>query len=589
MRNTMNLAARSRASFEELTRTIGRYWALQGDGAPQTEQIVLVDLQHNDLNCLLGCLTGAKYVSYLTGAGLVGVVGQNATQRWDGRPEDYDESTIRQLAESFGMQLFLPADLGSLRGFVADRPDLAESIRADLGRFDAVWGTDGDPDWIALGRFESADGADCGRGVADSAAKVTGSPRPGRESAALVRDLMTEALHLRAFTGWVCDTAEVISYVTSHICYAGWATIATTVSERGGRVVLAESLPNGTSFNIIEPGRPADSRIGDRRAAGVAQLFDELMTTQGPTHEGMRAKTAALLGAPVGPAAGWWKVDQASTVDRSAGSALRRQALDKLAVADTERPVCFVLSHCLTDAARQESCLYDDYYEWLVATLEVARETDDRLWVIRLHPWHRMYREGAVADALKERFGGLDHICFDDGLLSKDEYFSACDLAVTVRGTAAWELARFGIPVIGAGRSWYERAGFVHVPHSVQAYEQLLRRPIAELVELPGDPDAALSFAMMVLLLLPLSSPLCPPREDYPYPSLITALTSRYRSTVLELDPAFRAMSVAWLERRGATMNGDLMALLAEDVVAAPAHVGLRQELARWADHRRAA
>ena len=550
---------------------------------------MLVDLQHFDLYCLLGCLTGAKYLSQLTGAGLVGIVGQNTTQRWEGRPEDYDEGLIRQLAEAFGVRLFLPADLGSLMGFARDRPDLTESIRGDLARFEQVWATEGAPDWAALARFESADGADTGRCVADSAAKVMGHPRPGREATALVRDLMAEALHLRAFTHWICETAEVIGYVTSHICYSGWATLATTVSEHGGRVVLAESLPNGTSFSLIEPGHPSVSRIGDRRAAGLADLFDELMSYQGPTHDGMRAKTAALLGAPTGPAAGWWKVDQASTVDRSPTSPLRRQALDKLGVPVADRPICFVLSHCLTDAARQESCLYDDYYAWLLATLELASETDDRLWVIRLHPWHRIYREGAAVAELKERFGSVEHIRFDDGLLSKDEYFSACDLAVTVRGTAAWELARFGIPVIAAGRSWYERAGFVHAPVSVEAYEQLLRRPMLELVELPGDVDAALSFAMMVMLLLPLASPLCPPREEYPYPSLIPGLNTRYRSMVLELDPAFRALSAAWLGRRGAAMNGDLLSLLAEDRVSDPAQTGLRRELARWADHLRAA
>jgi len=581
----MRLLPGAVAAFEELTDTIRRFWELQG--SPEaTDQIILVDLQHNDLYCLLGCLTGARYLSQLTGAGLVGIVGVNATQRWEGVPEDYDEGPIRTLAEAFGVGLFLPGDAGSLMGFVHDRPDVVEAVRADLARFDEVWGTDGEPDWSAAAAFVSADGADVGRAVADSAAKVTGHPRPGREATALVRDLMVEALHLRAFGHWLCGSADVISYVTSHIAYAGWGTLAATVSEHGGRVVLAESLASGTAFCLIPAGPP--QRIGDRRARAAAALFDRLMTCTGPAHDGLRAKTARLLGSPVGPAAGWWKVDQASTVERGAQSSLRRQALDKLGVDDRDRPVMFVLSHCLVDAARQESCLYDDYYAWLERTLELARTIPDRTWVVRLHPWHRIYREGAVVAALKERYADVANIVFDDGLLSKDEYFSACDVAVTVRGSAAWELGRFAIPVIGAGRSWYERAGFVHAPATVEDYEQLLRRPVDELMGLPTDVDAALSFAMMVLLLLPMASPLLAPRENYPYASLMPALTVRYRSMVVELDPAFRALAEAWFADHGAALNGELMALLTGDGDDA-GHARVRDGLDRRAERPRAA
>lgn len=571
----VQIAAGHQGRFAELTATISRYWQIQGAHAPEGEQVVLVDLQHNDLNCLLTCLTGAKYLSLTSGAGLVGLIGQNATQRWGGSAADYDASNVRRLAEAFGVQVFVPADAASLLEFTGGRPEVQTAIRADLERFEQLWATAEDATrWSDVAAFRCADGLPIGLDVADSVGKVTGDPRPGVEATELTRALLLEALQVRAVGHWVCDTAPVAAYVTSHIGYASWATMAATVAARGGVVVHAESLANGSSYTFIEPGGPQAGRIADRRARQLADLFDEVLAVRTGAHDALRAKTATLLGSPFGPGGGWWAVDQASQVDRRPGSALRASALAKLDVEDRGQPVVYVLSHCLTDVPRQATNLYEDYHRWLHATLDLAVQLDDRTWVVRFHPWYRMYGEGPTVEAIKRRYAGHAHIRFDDGVLTKDEYFSSCDVGLTVRGTAALELGRWGIPVIVAGSSWYERAGFVHCPATVDAYERLLRLPPDQLPELPGSVDAALSFSAFTTLLLPLTGPLLPPLDPYPHTALMATLAARYRAATIELDPAFRAVARAWAGGATAAVNHDLLAVLhgaGPDVLEGPA------------------
>lgn len=586
----MQLAAGHERRFAELTDTIARFWEVQAATAPSGEAVILVDLQHNNLNCLITCLTGATYLSLASGAAMVGLIGQNATQLWGGRAEDYDAATVQRLAEAFGVRVFVPADAAALIGFASDRPAVQAAIRADLARFDAIWAAATEERrWSDVAAFRTADGMPIGLDVADSVGKVTGNPRPGPEAAALTRALVLEALQVRAVGEWVCDTAPVAAYVTSHIGYAGWATMAATVSARGGRIVHAETLGNGSSYTFIAPGGIEQGRVADRRARQLAELFDELLALRTPAHDAMRRKTAALMGSPLGPGGGWWEVDQASQVDRRADSPTRLAGLAKLGVRDVDRPVVYVLSHCLTDVPRQTSCLYEDYHAWLHATLDLATETDDRTWVVRFHPWYRMYGEEATVEAIKRRYAGYEHIRFDDGSLTKDEYFSSCAVGVTVRGSASWELGRWGIPVIVAGTSWYERAGFVHHPETVADYERLLRLPPDELAPLPGGVDAALSFSVFSSLLLPLSGPLLPPLDPYPFTSLMTSLTAQYRSMTIELDPAFRAVARAWSDGAAAATNQALLTVLrgrsdagAERPGCDAGHAAVQRLLAGW-------
>ena len=60
--------------------------------------------------------------------------------------------------------------------------------------------------------------------------------------------------------------------------------------------------------------------------------------------------------------------------------------------------------------------------------------------------------------------------------LEKIEISAICDLAVTVRGSIAYEMAMFGKPVLLAGRSVSSDLGFTHVAHSV-AEKRAVRQP----------------------------------------------------------------------------------------------------------------
>lgn len=188
-----------------------------------------------------------------------------------------------------------------------------------------------------------------------------------------------------------------------------------------------------------------------------------------------------------------------ATQDPSANLAFdrrRRLYLDRDSFAaehslDPAKPIVFVMLHAFNDYPHshfRRPLMFQDYYEWFIATLQRARAITSVNWVVKEHPGAAYYPTkdldlGAVMGAVAE-----PHIRF----LSHDSDLNAASLRyiahaiVTCVGTAGLEYSCFGIPCVVAGESPYSGYGFTREPSDREAYVRELDQ-IASIGRLSGD------------------------------------------------------------------------------------------------------
>jgi len=165
---------------------------------------------------------------------------------------------------------------------------------------------------------------------------------------------------------------------------------------------------------------------------------------------------------------------------------MRAEEVSRKLGLDPSKKTAVIFSHISWDASFFDGeDLYDDYEQWLVETVRVARENPHLNWIVKLHPANRykLKREADVInreteiDAL-ESLGSLpEHIKILHANTDINTYslFDAMDYGVTVRGTIGMELPCFGIPVLTAGTGRYEGCGFTIDSASRVEYEDRLR------------------------------------------------------------------------------------------------------------------
>jgi hypothetical protein len=124
--------------------------------------------------------------------------------------------------------------------------------------------------------------------------------------------------------------------------------------------------------------------------------------------------------------------------------------------------------------------LFEDFGDWLRATLIAASKNDNLIWLLKLHPansW-KMQNEGASGSAadykiINSLFKELPEniIVIDpDFKISTLNLFKIIDYGITVRGTIGLELPCFGIPILTAGTGRYSDLGFTIDSKSKKEY-----------------------------------------------------------------------------------------------------------------------
>lgn len=129
--------------------------------------------------------------------------------------------------------------------------------------------------------------------------------------------------------------------------------------------------------------------------------------------------------------------------------------------------------------------LFEDYKEWFLETIIVAKDNPNIHWIIKLHPAHIVKNERDGHNVVGEKsiindiFGINLPINFT--VLEPTTPISTIDLIqtlsgiVTVRGTVGLEAAMFGKHVITAGTGRYSNLGFTVDFHSKERYLNYLK------------------------------------------------------------------------------------------------------------------
>lgn len=141
------------------------------------------------------------------------------------------------------------------------------------------------------------------------------------------------------------------------------------------------------------------------------------------------------------------------------------------------KPCVFVMLHALTDDPHvHEQTIFIDFYDWLMQTLEIAREVTEVNWVFKEHPLIGLYPDDANRT-------GLFRILNCEHILYMDEHapFHSASLPhiahaiVTCAGTAALEYTAQGVPGILAGRNHYAGHELCEEPESLEEYAAILK------------------------------------------------------------------------------------------------------------------
>jgi len=187
----------------------------------------------------------------------------------------------------------------------------------------------------------------------------------------------------------------------------------------------------------------------------------------------------------------------------------------RLGLDPSKRTVC-VFPHIVWDATLfWGRDLFDNYEDWLIATVRAASANPHVNWVIKIHPAHVVKdawegRTGAPAEvaAIRAHVGELPpHMFLIPATTDINTYslFEVMDGCVTVRGTIGVEAATFGINVITAGTGRYDRRGFTIDSESRSEYLARLAA-VQDLPRLtPAQRNLAERFAYGMFIMRPLS------------------------------------------------------------------------------------
>lgn len=136
-----------------------------------------------------------------------------------------------------------------------------------------------------------------------------------------------------------------------------------------------------------------------------------------------------------------------------------------------------VMAHCFSDDASTSTSrhIYNDYYSWIVRTLEIIQDIDNVNWVLKGHPARYHYNEGDEIFDIFEKFATKPNIYIWDDEISTNSVYNVADAVVTVAGSCGFEFPAFGIPAICAGFPSYGGYGTTIEPTTEAEYISCLK------------------------------------------------------------------------------------------------------------------
>jgi hypothetical protein len=470
-------------AFDSVVFTIKSYfYGIHADCNVEEDGIIIVDLLHSNINYIMRSLLIAAYLGKITGRRLVGLTGRpGVVNRSCG---EVDWQVNRSLARAFGVSDFwdiVTADEGCRPQALALLDEVERGLpeMSDNGFRRAL---------LAARR---TDGFPVGRFIYDTVvrAELCATVRPF-DPRVVVR--ATDTVHLEL---WFRDQlsrfcAKPPLFVTGHIDYNPWGVIAELVRQCGGDIFY---FTNDTAFSVYRIGE--DLR-GEPCLQGAIAAVNRIWFSQ---------TVQPLASAWTGEVARFQTLKRLRRFNENwttrlhadpppALSALAAGSLKKLRGWESDIPVVFIFAHALADQPVGSDTIYDDRYQWLMATIAFAAAHKERNWIVKIHPSDPSYDLSGAAQSLIARYEHLPHLWFISEPMAMSVMVNLADVATTIVGTPGLQFAASGKAVICAGDGRYSRCGFVHRPTTEADYFALLLSEPALLAPTPEQTELAQLF-----------------------------------------------------------------------------------------------
>jgi hypothetical protein len=150
------------------------------------------------------------------------------------------------------------------------------------------------------------------------------------------------------------------------------------------------------------------------------------------------------------------------------------------------KPLVFIMCHAFADSPHLSSWqMHNDYYDWLLQTLNIIKELDNVNWIIKPHPSVALYKEEGEVGKIVREYSNKNIFLTPDNFNTKS--LKECAHAIiTVQGTVGVEFTCYGIPTVITGRAFYAGFGFTEEPGTHDKYAKLLQH-IEDLQKLDNE------------------------------------------------------------------------------------------------------
>jgi hypothetical protein len=520
----------ARELMQQTLPMVSEFWSACDCRIDMDKSPILIDLLHGITEYLWRNLVVAKLVQHITRAPLVGLLGKPGVL--SGVAPYLSRSENIRLASAFGVAQFVEIPEGDARA------SHEQSVRAAIEELATQHpeGTPLPPTAISLLRkIRTEAGFPIGRSVQETFMRAELQPT------ILAGDRLLHwtkrVLGFHAFAEQLISTLRPSTFVTGHIDYCPWGTLAELLARRGGRVVWSRMecrLPihlldhveeNGTLNGTMRRIERDSFAEFECRINGDADLCNRVDAVA-------RARSAAVC-------KGLSRHFNWVTADRFTG-------IPTLPF-DSRLPNYCLFTHTFTDQPAADEALFVDYLEWIEETCRHAAATRAYNLIVKIHPRDREYDCSGAADRLATAFDA-PNIHFTRDQIEPEQLAKYCSLGLTVRGTPGLEMTSLGLPMMLAGRGPYSDTGLCLVPATRSEYFELLKKGPPFPIDIAEQSRRARLFMTFDRHWSPPMSGLVPSFSvrNANDPNLWILIADGVRSACLETDQAARSMSQAW-------------------------------------------
>jgi hypothetical protein len=537
--------------MQEALTVVSEFWRSCGTRVEPDRPPIFVDLFHSNTEYLWRNLVIAKYVQHITASPLVGLLGKpGVVAIAAGKQLSRADNT--RLASAFGVDRFVdvPSDAA------LDIAELSPSLAIAELAASQPDGTPLPPTAIAkLREIRTASGFPIGRSIqetfmrAEAEPTVLAGPRLLHWAKAIL-SFLEFAEHLIA-------SMRPSVFVTGHVDYCPYGTLAELLVRRGGRVVwyrgecrlpihILDHIDGTSTLNGMIRRIERDSFVEFERQIGrntdLAEQIDALA----------QARSEAVRRG-VGRHCRWVTVNPSGEATAA-----------PVQFQNNNLPTYCLFTHTFTDQPAADEALFVDYLEWVEATCTHAAATRAYNLIVKIHPLDARYDRSGAADRLAEACADAPNIRFTRAPIDPEYLAKHCALGLTVRGTPGLEMTELGLPMMVAGRGLYSDTGICLAPRTRDEYFDLLARGPPFPIDMATQSRRGRRYMAFDRHWSAPMTPLVPSfnGRSAADPELWILIINGIRSACLETDQVARALARAWPKGSAKVVSPDVDVLL---------------------------